>query len=140
MRGLEVIPENPSLLHALALLRVRQGRLDAALPLLGRAAVLAPENARFAYVYAVALHSDGQTKQSLAVLDEALQRNPGNLDLLFARASFAAQDGDTAAARRFAERFVQLAPNDPRAKALLPLTRGHHAACDGRKIAKLYSY
>ena len=63
---------------AQALWLVRQHRHGEALPLLARAVQLAPYNPRYAYVHAVALHSRGESPLALAVLDEALQRRPGN--------------------------------------------------------------
>jgi len=62
--------------------QVRQGRSDDALPLLQRASRLAPESPRYAYVYAVALHSSGQSKLALEVLDAALDRRPNDQQLL----------------------------------------------------------
>jgi hypothetical protein len=48
-------PDNAAVHHALGLLLVRLGRLDEALPELARAVELAPGEARYAYVYEVAL-------------------------------------------------------------------------------------
>ncbi|HET9229412.1 MAG TPA: multiheme c-type cytochrome [Thermoanaerobaculia bacterium] len=48
-------PDDASVHHALGLLLVRLGRLDEALPELARAVELAPGEARYAYVYEVAL-------------------------------------------------------------------------------------
>ena len=121
--GLKRMPDDPSLLQALALQRVRQGHTDEALPLLERAFAGAPTNTRVAYVYAVALQSSGHAKKAADVLDQALQHSPNNLDLLFARASFAVQNGDKKAARPFAERFAKLMPNDPQAQQLLETTQ-----------------
>ena len=52
-------PNNGDIRHALGLLLVRQHEYTAALPLLQRASELAPDNPRYAYVYAVALNSSG---------------------------------------------------------------------------------
>jgi len=74
--------------HALGLLRVRQQRLDAALPSLETAATLAPENPRFAYVYGVALHSAGRTEDALDVLRAARAQHPHHAETSQALATF----------------------------------------------------
>ncbi|SDX60778.1 multiheme c-type cytochrome [Marinobacter mobilis] len=73
-QGLAHLPDSADLNHSLGLLLVRQQRLTEAVTSLARAAELAPDNARYQYVYAVALHSAGQTAQALTVIDEALAR------------------------------------------------------------------
>lgn len=73
-QGLERLPESADLHHSLGLLEVRQQRLDTAIASLARAATLAPDNARYQYVYAVALHTAGKTHQALTVIDIALER------------------------------------------------------------------
>jgi predicted CXXCH cytochrome family protein len=78
-------PEHPTLLHALGLVMVREQRLPDAIELLGAAARLGPENARFGYVYAVALNSAGRTREALAELDKVLKRHPYDRESLLAR-------------------------------------------------------
>jgi Flp pilus assembly protein TadD len=56
-QGLSAEPDDASLHHALGLLLIRTGRLDAALPELARAVELAPGEARYAYVYEAAIQS-----------------------------------------------------------------------------------
>jgi Flp pilus assembly protein TadD len=87
--------------------------------LLARAYKLAPGNERYAYVYAVALRSSGKPEQALRILDQALARAPNAPELLYARASYALEDGEAAAAQEYANRFVGVAPDDPRAVPLL---------------------
>lgn len=67
--------------HALALSLVRQGRLAEALPLLAEAAAREPRNARFAFVYAVALQEAGQVEAAIATLRAALEIHPDDGDL-----------------------------------------------------------
>jgi tetratricopeptide (TPR) repeat protein len=76
--GIARVPRAAALYHSLGLLQVRQKDLQAALASLRRAAELAPEETRYSYVYAVALHSAGRPREALAVADKALQRAPGN--------------------------------------------------------------
>ena len=55
---------------------------------LGTAARLAPDNARYAYVYAVALHDTGHGAEAVTVLRQALVRHPNDTELGSALASY----------------------------------------------------
>jgi Flp pilus assembly protein TadD len=59
-------------------LQVREKDMQAALASLQKAAEFAPEETRYSYVYAVALHSIGRTREALAVVGGALKRAPGD--------------------------------------------------------------
>ena len=63
--GLQKAPGNADLSHALGLLRVREGHVGEALPLLADAARANPANERYAYVYGIALHDSGQEKKGI---------------------------------------------------------------------------
>ena len=76
--GLAHAPGDAALLHAQGLLRVREGKLDAALPLLRRAMAAAPDNPHYAFVHAVALHDSGRPREAIAALEAALVRAPGD--------------------------------------------------------------
>jgi Flp pilus assembly protein TadD len=73
-QALRAVPDNPEALHALGLLRVRQGRRGEAVELLRRASRARPESSRFAYVYAVALHDTGEARRAVDVLEQAHRR------------------------------------------------------------------
>lgn len=79
--GLARHPDAADLQHALGLSLVRSGDLAAALDELKQAALGAPENGRYAYVYAVALHSAGRGAEALDVAQAALVRHPGDAAL-----------------------------------------------------------
>jgi Flp pilus assembly protein TadD len=113
-RGLSAAPGSPPLHHALGLSLVRQQRGKEALAELAIAAKTAPQDPRYAYVYGVALHDLGDVRTSVAVLDAALARYPGDRDLLGALSSYANERGDTQAAARYQARLRRLEANDPR--------------------------
>jgi tetratricopeptide (TPR) repeat protein len=117
-QGLGRVPEAAALHHALGLLLVRRGRTAEALVELGRAAELAPTSARYAYVYGVALNSTGAAARALAVLQAAHERHTGDPDVLAALATISRDRGDRAAARTYARRLLQAAPELPEARRL----------------------
>lgn len=117
-QGLAQRPEDALLHYALGLALVRQRQAEAALQSLQRAHGLQPGDARIAYAYALALEP-GQPEQALALLGEALQRNPFDPDLLWAAASYSLKHGRTAAARSYAERLLAIDPQSAQAQALL---------------------
>ncbi len=87
--GLTHQPQSAALHHSLGLFLVRQKNLPAALTSLKRAAELAPDNARFIYVYAVALDSTGRNREARAVVDAGLKRMPGAVELNQLRSQWA---------------------------------------------------
>ncbi len=123
-RGLALLPRAADLHHALGLLLVRKGDKSAALPELALAAKLAPDNARYAYVYAVGLHSAGKRAEALAVLRAADARHPYDLEILSALISMNREAGDGKAALRYAKKAAEVLPNDPAVKKLVTELEG----------------
>jgi predicted CXXCH cytochrome family protein len=106
-------PQDAGLHHALGLTLVRLKRADEALQELQRAAELDPGQARYAYVYAVGLHSAARVADSLAVLRDSLARHPGDRDTLQALMTFSRDSGDPSSALEYAERLARIPPVDP---------------------------
>jgi predicted CXXCH cytochrome family protein len=98
--------------YALGLTLVRQKRSDAALEELRQAATLDPMQPRYAYVYAVGLHSAGRSKDALAILKDSMQRRPNDRETLSAAIAMSRETGDSVAALEYAERLAQLVPGD----------------------------
>jgi Flp pilus assembly protein TadD len=120
LRGaIEITPTDGGLHHGLGLSLVRLKRLDEALTELGRAASLDRNNARYAYVYGVALHSAGHLKEAIDSLKESLVAHPENRDIVMAIVGFSREAGDTATALQYAERAAKIAPDDPAIKGVL---------------------
>lgn len=125
--GLRHVPA-ASLHHALGLTLVRLHRAPDAVQELALAARLEPANPDFAYVYAIALHSSGETKEALHEIDRALRRTPESPDLLAAGATIARDSGDRVRALRYAERLAAGEPSDPASRQLLEELRGSGGA------------
>lgn len=81
VEGLQRQPKTAALSYSLGLLRVRRQDYPAALVALARAYELEQENARYAFVYGVALHDAGDRPSALEVLQKALIRHPFDRDL-----------------------------------------------------------
>ncbi len=118
-KAMSIEPNNADVQHSLGLLLVRQRDYPGALDLLRKASELAPDDARYAYVYAVALSSTGAPRQAMAVLDEAHRKHPADRDVLTALASIARDTGDFATALRHARELMTLDPGDARLRSLV---------------------
>ena len=97
--ALRIAPKNADVHHALGLLLVRERRIDEALSELSRAAALAPENARYAYVLAVGLDSAAKALRAREVLEQALRRHPADRGLLSLRADWEARQKKSAGSK-----------------------------------------
>ena len=117
--GLQQLPSDPALHHALGLALIRQQRLDEGVGELRTASEQAPGNTRFAYVYAVGLHSQGARARAISVLEQALERAPNDTSVLSALANFHAEAGERERARVYAEQLMELLPGDPGVEELL---------------------
>jgi Flp pilus assembly protein TadD len=118
-KAISIEPNSADVQHSLGLLLVRKHDYAGALDLLRRASELAPDNARYAYVYAVALNSTGASGQAMTVLDEAHRQHPADRDVLMALVSIARDTGDFATALRHARELAALDPADTRLRALV---------------------
>src|SRR5262249_16891694 len=116
-------PQDAGLHHALGLVLTRLKRREEALGELRRAAELDPERARYAYVYAVGLHSAGRVDSAMAGCERIFARHPGDHDTLLALVSFNRDAGDFATALDYAERLARIAPGEPGLSTLIETLR-----------------
>lgn len=79
--------------HVLGLLKIRPGDRAQATLRLRKAAGLAPRNAGFSFVYALALTESSTAEQALAVINNALRHSPLDASLLQARIELERQSG-----------------------------------------------
>lgn len=106
--GLASFPDEAALHHALGLRLVRAERLADAMVSLRRAADLAPESPRYAWVYAIALDSAGRSGEALRVLRASRARHPADRDTLVALVDLLRQRGDGPAAAGYAQDLASL--------------------------------
>ena len=118
-RGLARIPGAAGLHHALGLLLVRRGNKGAAVAELAEAVKFDPDNARYAYVYAVALQSTGKLDEALVVLGDADKRHPYDVDILGALVSMNIEAGRPEVLLPYARKLAEVLPDDPGVKDLI---------------------
>ena len=111
-QGLKADPRSAVLHHTLGLALTRQKARELSLQEFKTAVQLAPGDARFAYVYGVALNDAGQPDDALSVLKTALKVNRYDRDLLLALVYFSRQAGDVASVREYLGLLRELDPDD----------------------------
>ena len=121
-------PNDASQRYALGLLLVREKHNDKALDSLATAAHLDPGNARYAYVYAIALHDGGQANPAITTLEASIKSHSYDRDSLTALVSFLKESGDSARELTYAKRLLELEPDNPELRQLvehLPAAGSH---------------
>jgi tetratricopeptide (TPR) repeat protein len=111
--ALDINPDFSDGHYALGLVLVRQQRVAEGLTHLKRASVLRPEEPRFAYAYAIGLHSTGDASGAVSVLEGALASHPYSSDILVALVTILRDRGEREEALRYAETLVRFWPRDP---------------------------
>jgi predicted CXXCH cytochrome family protein len=117
--ALEQDPGSAAAHHALGLLLVRQNRLPAAMPELAAAARLAPESARYGYVYAVGLDGAGRRREAIETLERVLIGHQYDRDTLSALIAFTREQGSPRRALPYARRLAELEPTNPDLRELV---------------------
>jgi len=118
-QALSVSPNAGALQHALGLSLIRQKRSAEAMDWLAKAAKAVPNNPRFSYVLAVALHDTGKPKEAMDTLKTALVRHPYDRELLMGLASYQIEANDLDAALAHAQLLSELEPGRPDVVRLL---------------------
>jgi tetratricopeptide (TPR) repeat protein len=118
-KAMTIEPDNADVRYALGLSLVRRRDYAGAIDQLRHANELAPDNARYAYVYAVALNSAGAHAEATALLERTHRRHPADRDVLLALVSIARETGDLAAALSHARELAALDPEDVQIRNLL---------------------
>ena len=122
--GLARNPQVASLHHALGLALVRQKRMADAQAHLALAVRLAPDDPRFAYVYAVALDDAKQGQKAKELLEATRKRHPYDRQVLEALATYAARDGRKDTALEHAKLLRELDPENPQYASLVRQLEG----------------
>lgn len=107
-QAVEIDPEDASVNYSLGLLMVRKKQNDTSLKYLKRAAGFESSNPHYAYVYAVALNSAGQSALAIDVLEDANRRFPTETNILEALVAFHRDAGNDFAARTYMNKLRKL--------------------------------
>jgi predicted CXXCH cytochrome family protein len=118
-QALALEPDNADIHHSLGLLLIRAKKTSEAAEEIRKAAELAPDNARYAYVYAVVLNATGSRLRAVDVLQRTHQAHPADWDVLTALTLFARDAGDFVTALKGATDMVALRPQDRQAWQLM---------------------
>jgi len=110
--GLRSAPTAAALHEALGLALVRRGSKREALAEFAAAAKAAPQESRYAFIYAVALVDAGRRPEAMRLLEAAAQRQ-ANRDVLLALASYKEEAGDMAGAQTHLRALAAINPDDP---------------------------
>jgi len=105
--------------HALGLVLVRSKRMPEAMAELETAARLAPESARYGYVYAVALNETRGPKPATEALLRVLARHPYDRETLSALVTYARAQKNPGQALLYARRLAGLDPANAEARQLV---------------------
>jgi Flp pilus assembly protein TadD len=94
----------------LGLQYVRAKQMPQALSALATAARLQPDNARYGYVYAVALDGAGESARAIKILQEVHAKYPFDRDVLIGLVGFNKARGNTKEAMGYARKLVAMDP------------------------------
>jgi tetratricopeptide (TPR) repeat protein len=111
-RGLELEPEDTTLLDVLALNLIELGDLAGAEQALLAALELWPDNETLLGHYALACARGGQAEKASQLIDRAARLNPTSTDVLRVRAQIAYVNGDKKLAKQYAEELLAVEPED----------------------------
>ena len=117
--AITIEPNNAAIKHSLGLLLVRQHTYVEALPLFREAVALAPDNARYAYVYAIALNSTGSAAEATALLERTHKQHPTDRNVLEALTTLERDHGDLAQALAHAQELAAFEPGNLQVNALI---------------------
>ena len=119
MEALAKNEQSGTLHHAYGLAQIRNEMRTQGISSLRRAYELAPNTARYAYVYAVGLHSDGRTVEALATLKETHERFENDRDILFMLARIHLKRDEREQAMIYGHKLDRLMPGSSPVQALL---------------------
>jgi predicted CXXCH cytochrome family protein len=116
--GIARVPAEGELYYSLGLLLAEEQRLDEAVTALGKAAALLPHRARVQYNHGLALQHVGERDAAERALLTAYRIDPGDVAVVNALAVFYAQGRQWDRAAPYAQRLVELAPENRAAREL----------------------
>ncbi|MCU7799456.1 MAG: hypothetical protein KZQ70_04735 [gamma proteobacterium symbiont of Lucinoma myriamae] len=115
-QALEVIADNADIYHEMGLVQVRLRSFSKAVTSLAKAAVKAPDNSHYSYVYGIALNSFQRPYKALDVLQQAHYRHPDNMEVLLALFAISQDINEQTKALIFAQKILLIKPDNDSAQ------------------------
>jgi Tfp pilus assembly protein PilF len=106
-QGIKNIPNMAILYHAMGLWYVRNKAADKAEKALKKSMELAPDNARFAYVYAISL-GEKEPKRAIEILEKAYTTHNGDLQIVSGLAYYYKKIGELEKAKVYENKLKAL--------------------------------
>lgn len=110
--GITKIPDNADIYHETGLIQVRLRLLSEAIVSLAHAALLAPENPHYSYVYGIAMNSYQRPEEALVILNKAYLLHPADKEIITALVSINQDNDNSAEAYHYAEKLLELDPDN----------------------------
>ncbi|MCW8930729.1 MAG: hypothetical protein OQL19_10870 [Gammaproteobacteria bacterium] len=106
------ISDNADIYHEMGLLQVRLRIFSEAIVSLAKAALLAPENPHYSYVYGIAMNSFQRTDEALDILYKAHLLHLDNKEILTGLMSINEDNDNHVEALKYAEKLIVLEPEN----------------------------
>ena len=106
-KGIKNAPAVGILHHALGLWYIRNKESAKAIEALKKAVKLAPDNARFAYVYAISIGTK-EPKKAIEILEKAYAKHNGDLQIVSALAYYYKQIGNSKMSKEYEQKLKSL--------------------------------
>lgn len=117
--ALEQIADNANIYYEMGLIQVRLRDFSAAIDSLAKAAILAPENAHYSYVYAIAMNSNQRSDKALDILRKANKIHPENEKILTALITINQDNAHNIEALKYAEKLLEFDQSNSSIQALI---------------------
>lgn len=106
-------PDAAVLFHSMGFAHVRGGESTKALDAFRRAAALSPNDPRYGYTLAVAMHDHGMHREAVTLLDQILKKHPANRELRQALIRYQVAAGKIDEVRKLRRDLAEINPGDP---------------------------
>ncbi len=110
--ALENLPEQAEIHFEMGLIQVRQRLLSDAILSLSKAALLAPQEPHYSYVYGIALNSYQRADEAIDVLYKAHQIHPDDKEIINGLIAIYQENNNMTLAIEFAEKLLKLEPDN----------------------------
>jgi tetratricopeptide (TPR) repeat protein len=120
---IRIEPENGDAYYSLGLLQAEISKLDEAADSLAMAVKLIPDRARVHYNYSLVLRHLGRNSDALSVMLRAYEMDPDDPGIVQAITIFYIQGKQLSKASFFAEKLIEILPEDPMPREMLKQIR-----------------